>query len=804
MNKRFLFFVSAAVVTLLAHAKNDEGVIIPYPSDTVRAFDIDEVVVISQPKENFRLRVQPLSSSICSEERINNLKVGDLRELSSFIPSFTMPSYGSRLTSAVYIRGIGSRVNNPAVGIYVDGIPMMSKSAFNTHLYDIERVDVLRGPQGTLYGQNAEGGIVRIYTKNPMFHQGTDVRLGIGTHFHRKAELSHYYKLSDKFAFSLSGFYNGQNGFFRNQYTNERADNADEAGGRLRIVSGLGKTLTLDYLADYQFVRQKAFPYGVMNESGEIALPSTNHQNTYQRNIFHTALTLKTTRKEFNFYSTTSYQFLRDNMGMDQDYLPEDYMRLTQRQLQNSLAQEFVFKNTRLNQWRWTTGVFASYQWLKTNAPVYFGDGMTGAIGRGIQTAMYNAMVNSFIGRFIQQGMTPEQARVAAADFIAQRGGVSMDVTMEVPGLFRTPQFNLGIFHESNINITPRLTATLGLRYDYTQVKLNYDTYAEMAMTANVMGTEATYVLSSTLNNKAQDHYNQLLPKLGLTYRFGDSDNIYAVVSKGYRAGGFNIQMFSDVLQTELNANSQQAMQGSYDVPHTAEDYDRILKTISYKPEESWNYEFGSHLALFSNAVKVDISGFYMQIRNQQLSVMAGNYGYGRMMVNAGKSASCGIEASLHGKALDNRLTWGMNYAYTHAIFKEYRDSVVQGNDKILIDYKDKKVPYIPAHTFSTYADYRIDFVEGAIRAVTFGANLWAQGKIYWNETNDLSQHLYAVLGAHADIDFGKLSLSVWGKNLTNNKYATFVVQNAISGTNYSYAQKGNPIQAGVDLKFHF
>ena len=79
-----------------------------------------------------------------------------------------MPSYGSRLTSSFYIRGIGSRINNPAIGVYLDGMPLLTKSAFNQHIYQIDRIDILRGPQGTLYGMNTEGGLVRIYSKNPL------------------------------------------------------------------------------------------------------------------------------------------------------------------------------------------------------------------------------------------------------------------------------------------------------------------------------------------------------------------------------------------------------------------------------------------------------------------------------------------------------------------------------------------------------------------------------------------------------------------------------------------------------------
>ena len=79
--------------------------------------------------------------------------------------------------------------------MYVDGMPIQSKSAFNFHTYDIDRVDVLHGPQGTLYGMNTEGGLIRLYSKNPFEYQGTDLKLSLGNKFWRKAEIGHYAKL---------------------------------------------------------------------------------------------------------------------------------------------------------------------------------------------------------------------------------------------------------------------------------------------------------------------------------------------------------------------------------------------------------------------------------------------------------------------------------------------------------------------------------------------------------------------------------------------------------------------------------
>lgn len=767
-------------------------------TDSSKVFDIDEVVVVSQPKEAFRLRQQSLSSTSVGGFQIQKLGTRDLRELSSYIPNFVMPNYGSRLSSAMYVRGIGSRVNSPAVGIYLDGIPVMSKSAFNLHHYQTSRIDILRGPQATLYGQNTEGGLVRIYSRNPFEYEGTDLKLSYGSRYYRNVELAHYHRINDHLAFTVAAFNDAQKGFFRNTNTGNRADKYDEAGGKIVLKAKLNRGWNVDVLANYQYVDQNGFPYGKLDlETGKAALPSTTFDGTYLRHSFISGVTVNHTGADYSFASTTSYQYLKDKMNMDSDYLPADYMSILQEQLQNSLTQEFTLKSNRAvgGFWNWTVGGFFSYQWLKTNGPVFFNEGMTQPIGNAIQQQMYNAMVNAMAQKMIAQGMPEKKAKAVAAGVIEKAGGVSMNVNMGAPGLYHTPQWNLGFFHESNFNITDRLTATLGLRYDLMHTAIHYDASAYMQMTANVMGTSATYVLDSSLDHEVSDDYSQLLPKFGLNLKIDElGSNVYATVSKGYRAGGYNIQMFSDVLQTELNANRSQAMRGDYHIPHTEEDYQRIDKTIAYKPETSWNYEAGAHLNLFDNMLHFDLSAFYMKVTNQQLSVMAGNYGFGRMMVNAGKSHSCGVEAALRGQLFDGKFDWAMSYGYTRSKFDKY----VDGEGEDAVDYKGKYVPYVPQHTMAAMADYRLtDWL-------TLGANVNAQGKTYWDNANTYSQKLYAVLGAHVDLNFKAFNVSFWGRNLTDTNYNTFAVDNSATGTKEYFAQRGNPFQCGVDVRFHF
>jgi outer membrane receptor protein involved in Fe transport len=712
---------------------------------------------------------------VFGSEQLQQLNVHDLSQLSQYVPSFVMPSYGARLTSSMYVRGIGSRINSPAVGIYYDNIPLMSKAAFNNHFYMLDRVDVLRGPQGTLYGQNTEGGLVRVYSKNPMNYQGTDVRLGVGTGLWRNAEVGHYHRPSDKLAFTVAGFYSGQKGFFNNANFSDKNDKMNEAGGKLRLIFQPNNKLKIDWTADYQYVNQNGFGYGELNlDNNDVADPATTIMNGYKRNMLNTGVSISTgvggdlNDAPLMFTSTFSYQYLNDKMLMDQDYMMPDYLLLEQKQKMNALTQEYVLRSHGKTRWQHATGLYNSYQYLKTDAPVTFGDAITGPIGTAIANAMKAAMVKA--------GMP--QATV-------DRMGVTMSAEMAVPETFRTPSMTFAAFHESNVLLNDRLKLTLGLRFNCDLQEISYDALAYMNMTGGTAGRQATYHLTSHVADSRSKTFTQLLPKVGLTYTIDDKlGNIYALVSKGYRAGGYNIQMFSDILQTELNAHQQDAMRGDYDVAHTIADYDVIEETIIYKPEESWNYEVGTHLNLFDNLLHFDLSLYYMQIRNQQLSQMIPGSNYGRMMVNAGKSHSCGMEATLRGRLLDNSIDWNVNYSFTNAKFDEYDN------------YKDKYVPFVPKHMVSAMLDYHLG-------SFTIGANMNAQGKMWWDEANTYAQKFYALMGAHADYDFGPVLVSLWGRNITDTRYNTFAVQsNAAGGTRY-FAQRGNPIQLGMDVNIH-
>ena len=180
MKRTILASLAAAVTTTVFAAPTDTDNALV--KDTTKVIDIEEVVVIATPKENNRLRQQAISSTSLSQNEMRNNSVTSVKALSGLVPNLFIPDYGSKLTTSVYVRGIGSRINTPAVGLYVDNIPFIDKSAFDFNYSDIERIDVMRGPQGTLYGRNTMGGLIRVFTKSPFTYSGNMISVSAQLH----------------------------------------------------------------------------------------------------------------------------------------------------------------------------------------------------------------------------------------------------------------------------------------------------------------------------------------------------------------------------------------------------------------------------------------------------------------------------------------------------------------------------------------------------------------------------------------------------------------------------------------------
>ena len=228
--RRNMTFISLLVCSTMLSAMT-------LANDSSKTVNLDEVVVKTTSKQTSQLRNTATSVSLIDKETINNRRITELGDLNALVPNFFMPEYGSKLSSALYIRGIGSRINTPAVALYVDDAPVAEKSEYTLNLFSIDHIDVLRGPQSTLYGRNAMGGILRLYTRNPLYHQGTDINVSGATRNELfKVSATTNQKISDKVAFSLGGFYETNKGFFHNDSLDRKVGSNDAFGFNAKLV----------------------------------------------------------------------------------------------------------------------------------------------------------------------------------------------------------------------------------------------------------------------------------------------------------------------------------------------------------------------------------------------------------------------------------------------------------------------------------------------------------------------------------------------------------------------------------------
>ncbi len=789
--KNFLLFVATLCGAFFsvngAYGSNHEP---EQPDSVQRHLSIDEVgVVVRQPKQHFGLKSQPISSSVVGASLLKQERVLSIKDLSAVVPNFYQPDYGSKMTSSIYVRGFGARIDQPIIGLTVDGVPFLNKNNYDFDMLDVARVELLRGPQSTLYGRNTMGGQMNVYTLSPMNYQGVRATAEYSSGNTFRAKASYYGRTNNgKFGFSVGGFYNRTDGFFTNAYNDSDVDWGESSGGRLRLVGDLGRGWELDNSASFSYDNEGGYAYALYDVEQDVAGDvNYNSPSGYMRYSFSDGLVLSHAGEKVNFSATTTYQFMHDRMRMDNDLTPRSLFTLEQEQHEHAFTEDIVLRsNDKSRRWQWLTGAYGFFKKIDMSAPVY--------------------MMEDGINDLVLGNMPAQIKRFLAID------------PFTINSNFDIPTYGLALYHESSLRAGERWRFTAGLRLDYESTKMNYDNMATVnykfdmtAMNPNIPVLNRSVDVPFTGEEKLD--YLELLPKFAINYTTGVGD-VYATVTRGYKAGGFNTQIFSDILQnktkTAMMDDAMSQMQGMMGGgmpgggtggatggrPSTGTDSattDNAAST-TYDPEYSWNYEIGSHLAFADGRLTLDLAAFWIECRDQQLTVFPNGLTTGRMMSNAGKSRSRGVELSAAWDVFKltslSHLRLTANYGYTHAEFVEFNDGVN--------DYSGNYLPYAPQHTLSLGASYNWWIGGSVLDEIVLSASWQGAGKIYWNEENTLHQNFYSLLNASVELRKGDFSLSLWGRNLTDTDYYTFYFKSM----NNNFLNYGKPARLGVTLSF--
>ncbi len=749
---RNVFFSISILLVLSAPLYSSEN-------DTLRTIRLGQVDVYS-PKETNQQNA-PVSSALLSAGKIIQSQISSIKDISGIVPNFYIPDYGSSMSSSPYVRGVGSRNSGQSVTMYVDNVPYPEKSAFDFELYDLAQIEVLRGPQGTLYGRNSMGGVINMYTLSPLNYQGTRVLLTAGNYGMMQAKASHYTKLGEKAGLAAGAYYGQHDGFYTNDFTSESVDAEKTAGARVKFAWTPVQALKLEYATSFDYVDQGAFPYGLYNaETQTVANPNFNDASSYLRKTWNNSLSSKYLFDKMILTVSLAHQYFDDRMNLDQDFSPLSLFTLQQNQKQQMLNGEAVLKSALKGNYRWLFGLNGFGQRLDIDAPVSFKeDGV----------------------RYILQPVFTK---------IGQASGMTMTVknpTLEIPGTYKTNRGGGALFHQSTVDnlLIEGLSLTLGARLDIEKVALDYNSSSYLDVEAKrgpvVLGVQRA---TAELIGTADTTFVEFLPKVALKYEWDRTNFVYASVSRGYKSGGFNVQMISDLITEKLQNNR----------PGAPAQETNVKQAVMYQPEHSWNYEAGIQSLFFDRKLRTSLTLFYMDIKGLQLTEFVAS-GAGRMLTNAGSSVSKGVEFSAD-MQFGGGFSGGVNYGFAHATFRHFTQIETQNRKPAEVDYSGKFVPYAPQHTANVYLNYVKTFENSFISEFYTHVSYNGIGKIYWQESNETAENFYSLVDAKLGVKKNALGLELWGKNLLNTAYNAFYFESFGN----KFFQQGKPLQAGVRL----
>jgi iron complex outermembrane receptor protein len=471
---------------------------------------LDEVIVTAQKQEEAVQNI-PMSITALSSRQVQEYRLWDTKELSAVVPNLYAGNPGDD-RNVISIRGITTTSYDPAVATYIDGVNQFGLDTYISQLFDVERIEVLKGPQGTLYGRNAMGGVVNIITKQPTNAMHGFAEASIGDFKQQRFSAGIQAPLiKNKLFIGIAGMYDSRDGFYTNEFTNSTFDDKHSITGNyyLKYIPGSKWAITLN--VKHRNLRNNgAFPL-VIPVSPDSALedPFVLSQNAITEmvdNIYNGSLSLNHFGTGFNFTSQSSYQ---SNLHyytnpIDGDFSPYDIVSIKNDykgwNKVEVLTQEFKFSSpaTAKDSIKWTAGSYLFYQNNPVKQATLFGD----------DAAFFGAPPNS-------SSITTTTGK----------------------------NFGAALYGQITYALTNRLNVIAGLRYDYEKKK--YTVLGEFQMDPDPVPFVVVPDTSASVD------FSAISQRLGLSYNVMPACNLFVTYSRGYRTGGLT-QLSSDPSQPPL------------------------------------------------------------------------------------------------------------------------------------------------------------------------------------------------------------------------------------------------------------
>jgi len=727
---------------------------------------IEEITVTATKREE-NVQDVAVAVSVLSSDVIENAHAVGMEGLATLVPSVSFRKGNTTRNSTVFIRGVGtisfSTAAEPSVSTVVDGVVLGRSGQAFGDLYDLERVEVLRGPQGTLFGKNASAGVVNMTTRKPTeeFEGYIDLSYFEGNETRVKGRVSG--PMGDKARGSLTVFKGDFDGYVRNVFNNETTSGYDRSGFRAMLEYDASDSIRVLFIAeDYSASDEccadiEGLPSG-RNPASEAAPNSQGVVNGVadidldQRLIDHDLTTM--TLDDTSAFSITLDADVGD-------------MVLT------SITAQRTWNNTEIREGDFTSIAGDSDQ------PVFgvpfqlhdVGPQEWRQLSQELRLASPGGETFDWqIGAFF---WNIDSERNFTRDASCQNNGGQNDAILAAnPGLtcnandivaatayFDTEFNNYAAFGEANWNFTDSLTATLGLRYTYDEISFNHnrrntDEYGRQGVGVRPRDPNSQFSVESggyDSNFDGTTDNSNVSGKVGLAWRSDNLGLFYGTYSQGYKGPAFNT--FYNMGATDV-------------LPIGAEESDAF--------ELGWKYT-GEYIFL-------NIAVFQTDIQNYQANNFDTSTGVTiTRLTNAGDISTKGVEVELMWQPTDN-LRFGGGITSVDAVIESFNCPIEPTTGLPPANCSDRSgldVPFSPDFKYSFYGNWSIPvswgeyFVNGSLTYTDEQQSNLPSNDGTFAPPALLPDYTLLNLNAGVSIADDALRITIIGKNLTDESFVT-------------------------------
>lgn len=696
----------------------------------------DNEIIVTARRRDERLIDVPVAITAYSGEMLEKAGAIDITDIGQTTPNTTLEvSRGSNSTLSAFIRGVGQQDPvsgfEQGVGIYLDDVYLNRPQAAVLDIYDVERIEVLRGPQGTLYGRNTIGGAVKYVTKQLPQEFSLKIKGTYGTYDQADLVVTASAPIGDLFRIGGSVARLSRGGFGDNATTGLENYNKDVWAARGTVeLGGYGAPVLIRISGDYS--KDKSDPRG-----GHRLIPSLATNAPVLDNVFDSRGGLVDPKQEIEAYglamnvtaelsdtvtlrSISAWRKDKSATPIDFDALPAVDVDVPGFYFNEQISQEFQL--------------------------LYEGDRLKGLLGFYYLDATADTLFDVRIFN----------------TFAGLTAFTEADVDTQT----------MAVFGDFTYDFSDRLSLSLGGRYTWDRREASILRQNYLGGGSPVFGGAGVPFGAPGTDFEGSRKFNKFTPRASLSFKPTPDHNFYASYSQGFKGGGF------DPRGVGVNA------------PDTDGDGIRsdaeIASFLSFRPEKVESYEVGYKGSLLDGAVNVALAAFYadytdVQIPGSVACSVGGLPSFCGVVSNAGKATFKGLEFEGRARlgedlaATGDRLTLSTALGYIDAQYKEYIANILVNGVNTPTDVADfREVQNTPKWTASGTLAYSTPVGEGDL---SFGTTLSYRSKTYQFEIPNpyIDQKGFALWDASLvyTAPDDRWSLGLFGKNLTNKKYKT-------------------------------